>query len=115
VERGRSGRTIMRPRADRSAHRRAEFPPAPSADPRRPSCRPRRLSYAVAVANSPIDKSAAHVRAYPPTCKCNSKVPHYEIGDYRRLCSQKNRFIPRQWNCDWDFQAARVRAGKNKL
>jgi hypothetical protein len=58
VELGRSGRTIMRPRADRSAPAR-RIPAGAAADPRRPSSRPRRLSYAVAVANSPIDKSAA--------------------------------------------------------
>ena len=48
----------MRPRADRSAPAR-RIPAGAAADPRRPSSRPRRLSYAVAVANSPIDKSAA--------------------------------------------------------
>jgi len=48
----------MRPRADRSAPPR-RIPAGAAADPRRPSSRPRRLSYAVAVANSPIDKSAA--------------------------------------------------------
>ena len=58
MELGRSGRTIMRPRADRSALAR-RIPAGAAADPRRPSSRPRRLSYAVAVANSPIDKSAA--------------------------------------------------------
>jgi hypothetical protein len=41
----------MRPRADRSAPAR-RIPAGAAADPRR-------LSYAVAVANSPIDKSAA--------------------------------------------------------
>ena len=48
----------MRARADRSAPPR-RIPAGAAADPRRPSSRPRRLSYAVAVANSPIDKSAA--------------------------------------------------------
>jgi hypothetical protein len=77
VELGRSGRTIMRPRADRSAPAR-RIPAGAAADPRRPSSRPRRLSYAVAVANSPIDKSAAPVRPplppIAPRCGCQYRI-----------------------------------------
>jgi hypothetical protein len=54
------------------------IPAGAAADPRRPSSRPRRLSYAVAVANSPIDKSAAPVRPplppIAPRCGCQYRI-----------------------------------------